>query len=510
MDAADPRAKALSTRFDKAKMRRSDMEDLLDDCYTYALPGRKGFRNTTPGSGMDEIYDHTATVALEDFAGMVHARVTPPHTAWVSLEANGKVAAEDRASVNRDLEEIRDFMFEEIHSSNFGTEAQEGFLDMGCSLGCMLVEDRNGQLLHATPPLTQVYVDAGVDDTVGSLFREREITAELIPVQYPDAEIGKDLERLITDEWDKPLVVVDGMWLVPEPGSTKTKETVMVRGGSAATQHVIRDRTHEGWGSKPFVAYRWSKAAGEIWGRGPIMKVLPGVRTTQLVMEMVLQNAAMALSGMYHIDDDGVVNAYTIEIRPGALIPRSTMSRGLERIDTGGREFNVGQIVLEDQRRDIHNATFSNTLGDPEKTPFKATEAAARMQLQAERISANFGRMRHEFVAPYIRRVLWLLQKRRDIKLPVPIDMIRIEPNGPLARAIKQRVMQDIMAYLQYRISVYGPQFAMATVDEPNLDALMRDVLGVPANVRASPQKITQNMQQMAAMAQAAQSVQAA
>ena len=40
--------------------------------------------------------------------------------------------------------------------------------------------------------------------------------------------------------------------------------------------------TFKGIGSNPFIIYRWSKCAGEVYGRGPLQ--LTAIKTTNLVI----------------------------------------------------------------------------------------------------------------------------------------------------------------------------------------------------------------------------------
>ena len=38
----------------------------------------------------------------------------------------------------------------------------------------------------------------------------------------------------------------------------------------------------------PFINFRWTKAPGEIYGRSPVMKALPDIKTANKVVELVL------------------------------------------------------------------------------------------------------------------------------------------------------------------------------------------------------------------------------
>ena len=44
---------------------------------------------------------------------------------------------------------------------------------------------------------------------------------------------------------------------------------------------------------------RWLKAPGETYGRGPVAKALPDIRTANKVVELVLKNASIAAEAAF-------------------------------------------------------------------------------------------------------------------------------------------------------------------------------------------------------------------
>ena len=78
-----------------------------------------------------------------------------------------------------------------------------------------------------------------------------------------------------------------------------------------------------GNGSNPFICFRWSKCAGEVYGRGPLINALSAIKTTNLTIELILENAQMAISGVYQMEDDGVINPDTIQLSPGIYHTKS-------------------------------------------------------------------------------------------------------------------------------------------------------------------------------------------
>ena len=79
----------------------------------------------------------------------------------------------------------------------------------------------------------------------------------------------------------------------------------------------------------PFVAFRWLKLPNETYGRGPVAKALPDIRTANKVVELILKNASIAATGIWQAEDDGVLNPATIRLVPGAIIPKAAGSAGL-------------------------------------------------------------------------------------------------------------------------------------------------------------------------------------
>ena len=52
------------------------------------------------------------------------------------------------------------------------------------------------------------------------------------------------------------------------------------------------------------------------------------IKTCNLTIELILQNAQMSVSGVYTYEDDGVINPDNISLVPGSLIPVAPGSRG--------------------------------------------------------------------------------------------------------------------------------------------------------------------------------------
>lgn len=488
----------LKLRLEQAKTERRFMEPLLDECHRLYLPHRRRFYNGSNGlDNAAEIYDETGANSLQEYASRIHAGITPNFTKFAILEASDDVHDSDKAAVNRDLDEISDYIFDEIWESNFSQEVHEAHLDMGISTGALLVEEGKTDLLHNTAlPITELFLEAGPRDEIGGMFRERKIKQSFLEVLYPDAEISGEFRRKIETEPDKDIEVCDAIWTDHAAVGEAAFHAVFT--GGTEKCEVIRKRRMTGAGCNPFIGYRFGKSAGEVWGRGPAMNTLPAVRTMNLTVEMLLQNAAMSLIGMYHVDDDSIINADTITLEPGAILPRMAGSRGLERIDTGGGEFRLSDILLSDQALKIRRGLFNDMLSDPNKTPATALEVSERMADLAHRMSAAFGRLHFELLRPYIMRCLYLAQKRKKIELPTfRGERIKIRAISPLALAQGQRDLQNLMQYHQISTALVGQIPASAQYAEGELLPYVREKLSISEKLFADEKTVMEKISGM-------------
>ena len=84
----------------------------------------------------------------------------------------------------------------------------------------------------------------------------------------------------------------------------------------------------EGRFSPPFINFRWLKAPGEVYGRSPVMKALPDIKTANKVVELVLKNASTRVTGICW-----TMTASSIRRRSSSFPAPSSEGRRLGRAD---------------------------------------------------------------------------------------------------------------------------------------------------------------------------------
>ena len=355
--------------FDRANTLRDPWLSMWQDCYDYAIPSRgEGFYTTNPGeSRTDKLYDETAVVSLQEFASRMQAGLVPNFTRWAILEAGSEVQPERADEINSQLEEVTKYVFDVIYNSNFAQEAHECFLDLGIGTGGLLVEEGNVDhpVKFTAIPLTQLVLSSGPMDMVDKVFRQRKMKGEDILPTWRNAKLPDAMKREIRDDPRREYTIVEATcrdW--DNVGDEVHNHFVICK------EHklLLHKAEYKGTGSNPWVVFRWSKCAGETYGRGPLLNSLAAIRTVNAVVELVLRNADMAISGMWQVEDDGVINVDAIQLVPGTVIPYGHDSRGLTPLQSGG-SFDVSQLVLNDMRANIKRLSMTRCLARSTRPP---------------------------------------------------------------------------------------------------------------------------------------------
>lgn len=235
----------------------------------------------------------------------------------------------------------------------------------------------------------------------------------------------------------------------------------------------------------PFINFRWMKAPGEIYGRSPVMKALPDIKTANKVVELVLKNASIAVTGIWQAEDDGVLNPATVRLTPGTIIPKAVGSQGLTPLAAPGR-FDISELVLEDLRARIRKALLADSLGQINAPTMTATEVLQRSAEMTRLLGATYGRLQSELMIPLIRRAMAILSRRGDIP-PVDADgrAIALTWRSPLARAYSRDEACDALHWLD---AVRGlvPE-AMSEIDSSAVIRWLARAFDVPADLLQSP-----------------------
>lgn len=495
----------LLKRYEICRQRRENWITVWEDCYEYCLPMRESFFHEASGQRRtDRIFDETAVVGVQEFASRLQAGLVPTFARWADLKSGVEVPPEQRDDINELLDDVTEYVFEIIQNSNFNQEVHEAFLDLAVGTACLLVEP--GDAVHPirfqAVPLSHITLEAGPDDAISAVYRTRKMRLADVSVVWPSATLGVSSQKKLQDN---PNAMVDIIECTIRDYSQLPDEVNQYFVFMKEDKQLLFTETFEGKGSNPWVVFRWSKAASEVYGRGPIMNSLSAIKTCNLTVELILENAQMAISGMYQMDDDGTINTDNINLVPGTIIPKAPGTSGLTPVAPAG-SFDVSSIVLEDMRTNIKKALYNEMLGNPNRTPMSATEVAERMADLSRQIGSAFGRLQAEFVQPVLARIVHLLVEQGRIQMPVLNGQeVKVVSVSPLARAQMQQDIVTVDRFIELIGARFGPEMVNMLLKSEVVAQYMADKLGVPQTIIRSDEEREQMAQAMAQMQQQAQ-----
>ncbi len=488
----DKIAERLIERYEAAKTTRSNWTKLWEDCYDFALPQRGGFLSN-PISGRartNNIYDATAMDAADQLAASLLANLTPTWSQWFGLKPGPDLSAEEATALAPVLEKAAKTIQAHFDRSNFSVEIHQCYLDLvvGGTATLSFEEAEPGgfsAFKFSCLPLTQIVLEEGASGLLDGAYRHIPLTLDQLLERYPYAEVPtKLLERASRDPQERfnilECVLPDGLnyeytAMLDEVGSKPV---------------ILQSGTFE---QSPIMSFRWLKSPGEIYGRSPIMKALPDIKTANKVVELILKNASIAVTGIWQADDDGVLNPANIELTPGSIIPKAVGSKGLQPLDMPGR-FDVSQLILENLQSRIRHALLTDKLSPISSPRMTATEVLERSAEMSLLLGATYGRLQSELLTPLIKRAFSILRRRGEVP-DIALDgrLVAVDYRSPLARSQGQRNVQNTLSWITSVLAM-GPE-ATQTVNLPAAARFLGEALAVPSDlIRAETPQAAQTV----------------
>jgi hypothetical protein len=474
---SDETYQILLHRFHGAKSKHNLWHSLWQDCYDYALPQR-GQLTGQYASGnrrSERLYDATALDGVDQLASLLLGNLTPPLTPWFGLKPGTDLTIDEAKAITPTLEKTSRLMQAHFDQSNFIVEIHQCFLDLVVAGTASLAfeEAQPGELSafqFTAIPLSDVVLEEGRRGKLDTVFRKVSLTLSQILMRFKGAIIPVSILQKGNTHPDEKFDLIESI-------------TESINGNgylfclfSIDYDEIIyqTDLTHS-----PFINFRWMKSPGEIYGRSPIMKTLPDIKTANKVVELILKNASISVTGIWQAEDDGVLNTANIELVPGAIIPKAVGSKGLTPLEMPAR-FDVSQLVLQDLRNRIRHALLVDRLPQISNgRKITATEITTRSDEMTMLLGATFGRLQVELLNPIIQKAYSILRHRGAIPdLPLDGRIVSIDHRSPLARSQSSRNVQNALGWVQAAHSL-GPEIS-EKIDRSALMAYLTEMLGVP------------------------------
>ena len=517
--AKKPTPKEIRERYNAADKKWNEWRSLYELCYRYAAPQRNLFNGEQVNQGeskMNLVFDSTAISSLDRFANRVQSNVFPPQKKWARLEPGSRIPPDMKQEVLSALERVNDEMFAVMRSSNFDIAIGEFLHDIGIGTAHMCIQPGD-----YSSPVNYTAVSPAVvrfeEDEYGrpcNHYRPMKVKGELITKIWKRASISGDLKRKIDEKPQDEIDLLESTVRDLETGKYHYQVITNHQGtkNDDAEEIFHRSQKYSNW-----VTSRYSKLAGEILGRGPVVSALPDIRTLNKVKELLLRGSAKNIKGIYTAVDDGVLNTNNLEVNPGTIIGVAANAgpRGpsLMPLPASG-DANLAQIIINDLVVSIKRIMLDESLPPDTASARSATEIIERMKELAQNMGSAHGRLVDEVLIPIIEITLEVLKERGVIdigSLRVDGREIKAVPVAPLAMAQNLDEVETIINFANMT-ALLGGEGVVALNKSRTID-YVGNLLGVAAQIRNTPEERQAEMeaqQQQAQQAAIAQTAMAA
>lgn len=505
--------KELSERYSSLKRRRSPWEDQFDSIQRFARPGVPGFRGSDILRGKrkhDEILDSTAPWALEQFAAGLSSYATSNTDRWFSLGFEGIPTTDLPFELIRYLEQVSDIIYHTyaLSESGHSPALHETYLDIG-GFGTGVLFQREGEkapLMFRSFPLSDCYVDENADGLIDVCFRKLRMTTRQLIQAFPKARNEDQVEKAKDDEsWE----VVHACF----PRTDRDPKSLSAKGKPFASVYFNEklDEPLEESGSSEFLYHipRWSKLAGEIYGRSPVMTVLPDIQMLNTMKKEIIFSAQLANRPPMVFEDDSML--YPVKsITPGSILYKQ---QGAEMPGplTSGMQPQMTYELIHETQESIRRALYIDYLLRPKKNERQTTvEIMDDRSEMLRQMAPMLGRLEVEMLTPMVERSYLILRRKNMLPVApreaegfegVPLQLSYI---SPAAKAQLGSKVASVTQYLQdiAQIAQYDPS-ATEFLDMPELLSLMAKLRDLSPRVIKDPKVLKREQQERQQMEQA-------
>lgn len=521
----DDRLKALIARSEKLSSMRAPWESHWQELRDLINTDASDFnRRSAPGARKtDYVLDGTAPWALEQLASGLHTFLTSPTDRWFNLCIENYDYSRDYAALQW-LEDISDLIYSQYSKSesNSNNSLHELYQDLG-SFGTAIEYqefDRKSMCITFRPyPLADCRILENAQGMVDTIYRDVEMTTRQIRQFFPNLNNDK-IEKQKNE--DKCWIVTHAVF--PRTDRDSSKLTAVNK--PFASIYFCKEADgifgESGYDEFPYCVPRWTKRAGEVYGRSPGMTCLPDIKMVNAMERVQLRAVQKIVDPPLLTPSDGFM--FPIETKPSSLIyyedNGTAPNQRLMPLETHGR-VEVGEDKMQQKRDFIMRCFYADWITRMHKKERQtATEIMDDRNEMLQMMSPILGRLQTELLGRRLRRTYNLLSAAGLIP-PAPSSIgdkrLSIEYISPAAKAQMAVKGMKILSFTQEITPL--AQVMPEILDILNPDQMAQELAiyaDVSRRVLRSPEEVAQiratrqQSQAVATMAQTAQPMGAA
>lgn len=525
--AEDKRVEELIKDYQTLKGQRGTWNSHWQEIAERVLPSHKHLFFDLTGTMSDgekrnqEIFDSTATLALDRFSAILDSLLTPRNSFWHRLKPSDEVLGRNK-TVQDYFHKLNKLVFEQRYApkANFSSQNQQQYKSLGAyGTGAMFVDDLQGLsgLRYKNIHLSELYMQENHQGVVDRVCREFTLSARKAYQRFGDALPKQIIEQLKIDSEKEYLFL---HWVLPR--EDKEPFRADFKGMDFASYFISMEGRvlleEGGYVTFPYAVSRYEQSPNEAYGRSIAMNVLPAIKTLNEQKKTLLKQGHLAVDPVILAHDDGILDIY--DAYPGSMIPGGVSKDGrplVQPMPTG--RVDIGLDMMQEERALINDSflvtLFQILVETPQAT---ATEILERSREKGILLAPTIGRQQSEYLGPMVEREIDILS-RQGILPEMPAILLEAQGDyeivyeGPLTRSQRAEEASGMMRTVQQLLEVAGVTGEMSLLDHINWDAAipeMAEIHGTPSTWLNSPDKIALMRQQREQQQQAQQAIEAA
>jgi hypothetical protein len=506
-------AELVLSRFDKAKSGRYNWEGHWQDIRELVRTTTSDFnRQGTQGDRRTEsIFDATAPWALEQLAAHLNASVSSDTDRWAQMGLDDVGINDLNDEQLAWCEAVTDIIFKQYTRAdvNLAASKAEVYLDVGGFGTGVLYQEWDAENRHVrfkAFPLADCYALEGANGMIDTMFRQCKMTKRQILQEFSKSDDYIPKKVMDADDDDnKYFTIIHAVY--PRKDGKQGYAGRSKKFASVWCIHELKECLREsGFDEFPYHVPRWSKLAGEQYGRSPAMVCLPAIKMVNTMKKTVIKAAQKLVDPPLIVPDDGFM--LPIKTSPGSLIFKAAGQEDtIQPLTTNGR-VDIGLEMMTEEREQILKAFYVDwIIRQKKKERQTAAEVHDDRNEMLRQMGSILGRIMTEFTSPLFIRTFNLLYAAGMLP-PAPASMhgrkLKIFYISPAAKALESAKGSNIQAFTQDIV-------VFAQAQPEIMDAIDTDVLAQEmAKMRDVTRKIIRSPEAIAALREQRQKANAA
>ena len=386
---------------------------------------------TTPGSRRtDQVYESSATLALERFAAFMESLLTPRNQTWHRLRSSIPELNENQAVKEWfDIANQRLFQVRNDPAARYYSQKHEGYKALGAfGNDTLFVDERpGGGIRYKYCHLGHTWIEQNHEGIVDTVYYAYELTAHQAVQKWGKSAPASSQRAMESDPLRKSQYVH-----VVKPRMNYDPQRVDIEGMAFESLVIEVEDSHVvergGYHEQPYLFSRYTVNPAELYGRGPAELILPDIEMLQEQEKTLQRSGHKAADPPLLLQSDGPLGRgqKRVSLKPGGLTYGGLDMNGRPAVVPLQTGANL-PITLEmmEQKREAVSASFLNSLflqmsNNREMT---ATEVMERAKEKGQLLAPTTGRQEAEMLGPQIDRERGILQ-RNGLLPPLPQELL--------------------------------------------------------------------------------------